>query len=96
MTMTERATKSHRHGAEPADFVFDAESDASIDNILKKYPPDRQASAVLPLLDLAQRQMKRQTGSAWVPRVAMNTAGMPGLIKAIGPCFISAAGRPSA
>lgn len=81
MTMTERATKSHRHGAEPADFVFDAESDASIDNILKKYPPDRQASAVLPLLDLAQRQMKRQTGSAWVPRVAMDVIavrlGMP-------------------
>jgi hypothetical protein len=27
---------------------------------------------VLPLLDIAQRQMKRQTGSAWVPRVAMD------------------------
>jgi len=37
-----------------------------------KYPPGKQASAVLPLLDLAQRQMKRTTGSAWVPCVAMD------------------------
>jgi NADH-quinone oxidoreductase subunit E len=26
----------------------------------------------MPLLDIAQRQMTRQTGSAWVPRVAMD------------------------
>ncbi len=39
---------------------------------MKKYPPGKQASAVLPLLDLAQRQMGRTTGSAWVPRAAMD------------------------
>ena len=39
---------------------------------LKRYPPGRQASAVLPLLDFVQRQMGRQTGSAWMPRVAMD------------------------
>lgn len=81
MTMTERATKSHDHDGAPAVFAFDAESDAAIEIILKKYPQGRQASAVLPLLDLAQRQMKRQTGSAWVPRVAMDVIaarlGMP-------------------
>ena len=58
---------------EAGSFAFDAESEALIPAILAKYPPGRQASAVLPLLDLAQRQMKRATGSAWVPRVAMDT-----------------------
>jgi NADH-quinone oxidoreductase subunit E len=57
---------------EPAVFSFDEESEAQIGRILQKYPPGRQASAVLPLLDLAQRQMGRATGSAWVPRVAMD------------------------
>ena len=58
---------------QPTSFEFDAESNAAINTILAKYPPGRQASGVLPLLDLVQRQMKRQTGSAWVPRVAMDT-----------------------
>jgi NADH-quinone oxidoreductase subunit E len=58
---------------EPESFAFDAESEARITKILAKYPAGKQASAVLPLLDLAQRQMGRLTGSAWVPRVAMDT-----------------------
>lgn len=58
---------------EPESFAFDAESEARIAKILAKYPAGKQASAVLPLLDLAQRQMGRLTGSAWVPRVAMDT-----------------------
>ncbi len=57
---------------QPATFSFDSESEAAIARIVAKYPPGRQASAVLPLLDLAQRQMKRTTGSAWVPRAAMD------------------------
>ncbi len=57
---------------EPTEFSFDAESDAAIATHLKKYPPGKQASGVLPLLDIAQRQMKRITGSAWIPRVAMD------------------------
>jgi NADH-quinone oxidoreductase subunit E len=60
------------HSAEQVPFAFDAESEAVIPKILAKYPPGRQASAVVPLLDLAQRQMKRTTGSAWVPRAAMD------------------------
>jgi len=58
--------------AQPAQFAFDAESEAAIPAILAKYPPGRQASAVLPLLDLAQRQMGRVTGSAWIPVAAMD------------------------
>jgi NADH-quinone oxidoreductase subunit E len=57
---------------QPTDFGFDAESNEAIARILAKYPPERQASAVIPLLDIAQRQMGRQTGSAWIPRVAMD------------------------
>ena len=56
----------------PAPFVFDAGSETEIGRILKKYPPSRAASAVLPVLYLAQSQMLRTTGSAWVPRQAMD------------------------
>jgi NADH-quinone oxidoreductase subunit E len=65
--------------AEP--FAFDAESEAEIVTAIAKYPPGKQASAVLPLLYIAQRQMGRQTGSAWVSTPAMNAVaarlGMP-------------------
>ena len=57
---------------EPASFAFDAESEAKITKAMTKYPSGKQASAVLPLLDFAQRQMGRVTGSAWVPKVAMD------------------------
>ncbi len=66
---------------QPSAFSFDAESDALIQTVLAKYPAGREASGVIPLLDIVQRQMARQTGSAWVPRVAMDTVaarlGMP-------------------
>jgi NADH-quinone oxidoreductase subunit E len=61
----------HSDGA-VVEFAFDAESEAEIARVLKRYPEGKQASAVLPLLDFAQRQMARQTGSAWIPRVAMD------------------------
>jgi NADH-quinone oxidoreductase subunit E len=57
---------------QPASFAFDAESEAQIPGIIAKYPPGRQASAVIPLLYLVQHQMKRQTGSAWVPTAGMD------------------------
>jgi NADH-quinone oxidoreductase subunit E len=57
---------------QPASFSFDAESNAAIERVLAKYPEGRQASGVIPLLDIAQRQMGRTTGSAWIPRVAMD------------------------
>ena len=66
---------------QPVHFAFDAESEAEIAAHLAKYPPGRQASAVIPLLYVGQAQMKRSTGSAWVPRVAMDAVaarlGMP-------------------
>lgn len=57
---------------QPASFAFDEESEAEIAKIITRYPPGRQASAVIPALYIAQRQMKRQTGSAWVPIKAMD------------------------
>jgi NADH-quinone oxidoreductase E subunit len=66
---------------QPTYFAFDAESEAEIEKIVARYPPGKQASAVIPLLWLVQNQMKRQTGSAWVPVAAMDATarrlGMP-------------------
>jgi NADH-quinone oxidoreductase subunit E len=66
---------------QPPGFAFDDASEADIVKTIAKYPPGKQASAVLPLLYIAQRQMARQTGSAWVPRPAMDAVahrlGMP-------------------
>ncbi len=59
--------------AEPTSFEFDAEAEALVAAAIAQYPAGKQASAVMPLLDIAQRQMARQTGSAWVPVAAMNT-----------------------
>lgn len=63
---------STHHHEEPASFAFDAESEAQIETILKRYPEGKQASAVIPLLYIVQKQMKRQTDSGWVPRVGMD------------------------
>ncbi len=62
---------AHGH-AEPTSFAFDDESNAAIEKIVARYPAGKQASAVIPLLYIVQRQMKRQTDSAWVPRVGMD------------------------
>ena len=60
---------------QPTHFAFDADSEAQIAKIISRYPAGKQASAVIPLLYVAQRQMGRLTGSAWVPRVAMDVIG---------------------
>ncbi|MBX9752520.1 MAG: NAD(P)H-dependent oxidoreductase subunit E [Roseococcus sp.] len=61
--------------SEPTSFEFDAESETQIAKVLLRYPAGKQASAVMPLLYVAQKQMGRLTGSAWVPRVAMDVIG---------------------
>jgi NADH-quinone oxidoreductase E subunit len=57
---------------EPATFAFDEVSERLVSAAIGKYPVGRQASAVMPLLYIVQGQMGRLTGSAWVPRVAMD------------------------
>ncbi|HWL81760.1 MAG TPA: NAD(P)H-dependent oxidoreductase subunit E [Roseomonas sp.] len=66
------AQQDVNHHEEPASFAFDADSEAQIEKILKRYPAGKEASAVIPLLYVVQKQMGRATGSAWVPRVAMD------------------------
>jgi len=78
------AQDSHGQGREVPDqpdrFAFDEESEAQIAKILPRYPQGRQASAVIPLLYVVQDQMRRRTGSAWVPKVAMDVvAGRLGM-----------------
>jgi NADH-quinone oxidoreductase subunit E len=57
---------------QPASFAFDADSEAEIAKIVARYPAGKQASAVIPALYIVQNQMKRQTGSAWVPLKGMD------------------------
>lgn len=60
---------------QPATFVFSAENLKRAEKIIAKYPLGRQQSAVLPLLDLAQRQHQN-----WLPRAAMDyVAGLLGM-----------------
>ena len=51
---------------QPESFAFTKENEAQIKVILAKYPKDRKASAVMPLLDLAQRQHDN-----WLPMKAI-------------------------
>jgi len=57
---------------QPKNFVFDEIAEAALAKVISRYPAGKQASAVMPALDIVQRQMGRQTGSAWVPRAAMD------------------------
>ena len=51
---------------QPDAFAFTAENEAEIKRIVAKYPKGRQASAVMPLLDMAQRQHDN-----WIPMKAI-------------------------
>ena len=62
--------------AQPTHFEFDEHSAAAIDVHVAKYPQGREASAVIAALYEVQKQMKRQTGSAWVPRLGMDAVAV--------------------
>ena len=59
------ATVTPIDAQEPATWAFTPENRTKADAFIKKYPAGRQASAVLALLDLAQRQ------HGWVPQAAI-------------------------
>ena len=49
-------------------FAFTPANDAQAKVIIARYPPTRQRSAVMPLLDLAQRQVGAETNTqGWLP-----------------------------
>ena len=57
---------------QPETFSFTSENQEKAEAAIAKYPPGWQSSAVMPLLDLAQRQ-----NGGWLPRPAMEAvAGM--------------------
>jgi len=59
---------------QPETFSFSPENREKAEAIIAKYPKGRQRSAVMPLLDLAQRQ------EGWLPRPAMDlVAGILGI-----------------
>jgi len=51
---------------QPKEFKFSAENMKLVEKHIAKYPKGRQASAVMPLLDIAQRQHDN-----WIPEAAM-------------------------
>ncbi|MBL27373.1 MAG: NADH-quinone oxidoreductase subunit NuoE [Rhodospirillaceae bacterium] len=58
---------SARERGDATPFAFSDENRAVADKIIARYPEGRQASAVIPLLDLAQRQ-----SGGWLPQGAMD------------------------
>jgi NADH-quinone oxidoreductase subunit E len=50
------------------EFAFTGENEAKAKAVIGRYPPGRQQSAIIPLLDLAQRQVGAETGTqGWLP-----------------------------
>ena len=58
---------TNQNTQQPESFAFTHENLEQAKVILAKYPEGRQASAVMPLLDLAQRQ-----NGGWIPQPAMD------------------------
>ena len=49
-------------------FAFTPANEEQAQTIIARYPPGRQQSAILPLLDMAQRQVGAETGTqGWLP-----------------------------
>lgn len=63
---------------QPESFEFTKANEKKIEGIIAKYPKGFQQSAVMPLLDLAQRQVAEEGAKAkpvyggWIPRAAMD------------------------
>ena len=62
--MRRKVEKQISSSCEP--FVFSSENEAKLPEILSRYPPSRQASAILPLFELAQHQC-----GGWLPPSAI-------------------------
>ena len=49
-------------------FAWTAENEAKAKTVVGRYPPGRQHSAIIPLLDMAQRQVGAETNTqGWLP-----------------------------
>ncbi|HEY1097142.1 MAG TPA: NAD(P)H-dependent oxidoreductase subunit E, partial [Alphaproteobacteria bacterium] len=72
-------TATLHHQYQPDSFAFTPANLEKIKDIFALYPEGRQKSAVMPLLDLAQRQVAETgpygpyaVGGGWIPRAAMD------------------------
>lgn len=72
-------TATLHHEYQPSEFEFTSANLSKIDTIFALYPAGRQKSAIMPLLDLAQRQVAElgpwgpyEKGGGWIPRAAMD------------------------
>ena len=63
-------TRSGGPVEQPETFAFTAENLEQANTFIARYPVGRQQSAVMPLLDLAQRQ-----AGGWLPRAALDYVG---------------------
>lgn len=61
------AAAKHKDVVQPEIFAFTQENAVKAKQIIAKYPKGRQASAVMPLLTLAQKQ-----NDNWLPKAAMD------------------------
>lgn len=59
---------------QPKSFSFTKANEKKVKDIIARYPEGKQKSAIMPLLDLAQRQMAEteKKGGGWIPLAAMN------------------------
>jgi len=74
---------------QPESFGFTKANQKAVKELIGRYPEGRQQSAVMPLLDLAQRQVAKDGAKAeppyggWIPRAAMDhiaeTLDMPAM-----------------
>ncbi len=71
---------------QPESFEFTKPNQKTVQKLIARYPAGRQQSAVMPLLDLAQRQVAADGAKAsppyggWIPRAAMDhIAGILGM-----------------
>ncbi len=64
---THVARRDAAHPRAFSDFAWTPENAEQVKVILARYPDTRRASAIMPLLWLAQEQMAAATGSAWLP-----------------------------
>jgi NADH dehydrogenase (ubiquinone) flavoprotein 2 len=59
---------------QPTKFSLNKNNEKIVKEIISRYPKGRQKSAIMPLLDLAQRQVgaEAKKGGGWIPRAAMD------------------------
>ena len=78
---TREARRDAQRPREFSDFAWTPENATQVGTILARYPDTRKASAIMPLLWLAQEQMAAATGSAWLPvpviEYVAGSIGMP-------------------